>query len=120
MDMTWIGAGQAAVATVIDQPAQWRRWWPDLELAVAERRGDKGIRWTVRGQVAGSMEIYLRPADGGVVAYYFLRLDGVRRPIPRHRRAALVRAYRARAKRVLWAVGDHVDPGRLARVAAPD
>ncbi len=123
VDMTWIGAERAAVAAWLAQPAQWPHWWPDLELVVTEWRGALGLRWDVpsarRGRAAGSMEIYLHPADDGVVAYYLLRLDGTRRALPAWQRARWIRAYRARAKRVFWAIGDRVDPGRVARVAAP-
>ncbi len=124
VDSTWVGAPAAEVGAVIADPRNWPQWWPRLELDLAEARGVKGVRWTVRsaerGRMAGSMEIWLEPDPNGVVAHYFLRLD--RRdggPVSRGRRERIVRRYRARAKQVLWAVGDAVDPGRMARIAAP-
>jgi hypothetical protein len=112
------------VAAVVGDPRNWPAWWPDLEPELAEARGVKGVRWTVRAadrrRMAGSMEIWLQPDLDGVVAHYFLRLDRRRgRPLRRGRRDRLIRRYRARAKRVLWAVGDVVDPERMARIAAP-
>jgi hypothetical protein len=123
VDSTWICAAPATVAAVVAQPANWRRWWPDLELVVDEWRGNKGVRWTVRPSrlgAAGSMEIWLEPACDGVVAHYFLRLDAVDgRPMSRRRKVAAIDAHRRRVKQVLWALGDELDPGRTARVSAP-
>ena len=125
VDATWIGADRATVAAWVAQPAQWPNWWPDLELVVTEWRGESGMRWEVRPSrhgrrvVAGTMEIYLHPAHDGVLAYYFLRLDGTRGRLSTRQRTRVVRAYRARAKRLFWAIGARVDPGRIARVAAP-
>jgi hypothetical protein len=124
VDSTWIGAPAVVVGAVIGDPRNWGAWWPQFQLEVAEARGVKGVRWTVRGadrrRLAGSMEIWLQPDLDGVVAHYFLRLDRRRGgSLRRGRRNRLVRRYRARAKRVLWAVGDAVDPERMARIAAP-
>jgi hypothetical protein len=124
VDSTWIGAPATEVGAVIADARNWPTWWPRLELEPAEARGTKGMRWTVRAaerrRFGGSMEIWLEPDRDGVVAHYFLRLD--RRdggPVSPGRRRRLVRRYRARAKQVFWAVGDAVDPGRMARIAAP-
>jgi hypothetical protein len=124
VDSTWICARPAAVAAVVAQPSNWRRWWPDLVLDVDEWRGDKGVRWTVRApgdKAAGSMEVWLEPAADGVVVHYFLRMDPTgRRRFGARRCAAVVDARRRRVKRVFWALGDQLDPGRMARVASPD
>ena len=123
MDMTWIGSRPPAIAAVVAEQSNWPVWWPDLQLEVDELRDSLGIRWKVvsgrGGRVRGTMELYLHPIDGGVVAYYFLRLDGTSRPVPNWQRKRLVRAYRVRTKRVLWAVADQLDPGRVARLVAP-
>jgi hypothetical protein len=123
MDATWIGCRPAAVARIVADAANWRRWWPDLDLELDERRGVKGVRWSVRsgrkGTVAGSMEIWLQAVDQGTVAHYFLRLDGARRPLTQRERRRLEHDFRVRIKQILWAVADRVDPGRLARLAGP-
>jgi hypothetical protein len=123
VDSTWIAARPAAVAAVVSEPANWRRWWPDLDLQVDEWRGEKGVRWTVRRTAAGhvgSMEIWLEAAQDGVIAHYFLRLnaaDGGHIGVGRARRVA--DRHRRRVKQALWRVADDLDPGRIARVAAP-
>ena len=122
VDSTWIGARPATVAAVVAEPSNWRRWWPDLLLEVDEWRGDKGVRWTVRAPkhgAAGTMEVWLEPAADGVVAHYFLRLDGAGGPLSRRRRERCADRHRRRVKQVFWALGDRLDPGRLARVASP-
>lgn len=122
IDSTWICAPVGVVAAQVAQPANWRRWWPTLELAVVEWRGDKGVRWEVRpgrGATGGTMEIWLEPAFDGVVVHHFLRLDAVAgRPLRRRPRERLIHAHRARTKRAFWALGDQLDPGRLARGTA--
>lgn len=123
MDATWIAVRAASVAPIVADPANWTRWWPDLDLLVEQRRGAKGMRWIVRsgrgGSVAGSMEIWLEPAQDGTVAHYFLRLDGTRRPLRARERMRLEHEYRMRIKRAFWAVSARLDPGRLARVGGP-
>jgi hypothetical protein len=124
MDSTWICARPAAVAAIVGEPANWARWWPALELTVDERRGAEGTRWRVPtgedGTVEGSMEVWLEQVFDGVVAHFFLRLDGSggRRIRPRRARR-LEDRYRTAAKALFWSIGDRLDPGRLARVSAP-
>ena len=123
VDSTWIGARPAVVAAVVAQPANWRRWWPDLELGVREWREEKGIRWTVARSASGasgSMEVWLEPAFDGVIAHYFLQLDA--HGPSRLRRRSARRAgdrYRRRAKKVFWGLADETDPGRIARISPP-
>jgi hypothetical protein len=123
VDSTWICARPRQVAAVVAEPANWRRWWPDLRLEVDEWRGDKGVRWSAQAPVlraAGTMEIWLEPEFDGVVVHYFLRLDaGDGRPMPPRRSSAAADAARRRVKQTFWALGDQLDPGRTARVAAP-
>lgn len=123
VDSTWIGAVPAVVAPIVADPANWARWWPELDLAVDELRGDKGVRWTVRptpSGESGSMEVWLEPAFDGVVLHYFLRLDAAAgEPMSRSRCDRLTDVHRRRVKQAFWALGDQLDPGRTARIAAP-
>ncbi|MFI8565090.1 polyketide cyclase / dehydrase and lipid transport [Rhodococcus sp. NPDC078407] len=74
-DQTFVAAPGDRVAQALASPERWRRWWPDLNLTVTEDRGDKGIRWAVRGGVIGTMELWLEPALDGVVVHYFLHAE---------------------------------------------
>ena len=123
VDSTWIRASVGVVAAIVAESANWRRWWPDLDLAAEELRGDKGVRWTVRATgsgESGSMEIWLEPALDGVVVHYFLRLDAADgQPMKRRRQARLTHFHRRRAKAAFWALADQLDPGRPGRIATP-
>ena len=90
-----------------------------------EWRGDKGMRWTVDAVAGdpgagavGSAEVWLQAVDDGAVAHFFLRLD------PRAGRDAcgpdgsaseLATATAGGPSVVFWALGDQLDPGRIAR-----
>jgi hypothetical protein len=110
IDETFVVAPPAAVAAAVHDTSRWRTWWPGLQLSIFSDRGDAGIRWNVRGELIGSMEVWLEPHGDGVILHYYLRCDlpaGVRlRP------AAARRALRRRqlhTKRVFWALKDELD-----------
>lgn len=113
-DETWIDADPERLAAIVSDPVNWRRWWPDLDLVAHRIRGAQGVRWLVRASdhvpFGGSMEIWLEPAQGGVVVHYFLRLDRVPagRVSPRlARRTAL--AHRRRVKSIFWSLKDRLE-----------
>lgn len=110
VDETWIAASPLRVAACIADPGRWPRWWPTLDLAVDEQRGAEGVRWIVRGQATGSMEVWLEPDCDGVRVHYFLRLDppGGHRLSPRRSQRAVL-AHRRRAKHVFWGLKDEVE-----------
>lgn len=65
----------SSVAAAFADSRTWRRFWPDLELAVYADRGAEGLRWTVTGALVGTMEVWLEPVLDGTVLHYFLRAD---------------------------------------------
>jgi hypothetical protein len=117
-DETFVAAQGAAVADILSGPNNWRRWWPDLTLDVREDRGDKGIRWSVAGALAGTMEVWLQPSLDGVILHYFLHAE----PQPAGRMSAreLLAANRARrvaGKNMSFEVKARLEAGRPAGVA---
>jgi len=74
-DETFVAADPFEVGEAVGNPANWRRWWPDLLLTVVEDRGELGHRWTVAGALTGTMEIWLEPVLDGVVLHYFLHAE---------------------------------------------
>jgi hypothetical protein len=74
-DETFVCADPIVVGRAVADPASWRRWWPDLRLAVVEDRGPAGQRWTVTGALTGTMEIWLEPSFDGVILHYFLHAE---------------------------------------------
>ena len=121
VDSTWIAAPAPTVAAVVNEPANWRRWWPGLELQVSERRAAKGVRWTVpavagRAGLSGTAEVWLEPAGEGVVAHFFLRLDPAPgRTLSRRDVERVTDEYRRRTKSAFWALADRLDPARMQR-----
>src|SRR5262245_54241965 len=74
-DETFVAAEPADVGRLVADPANSRRWWPDLRLAVIEDRGALGQRWTVTGALTGTMEIWLEPSLDGGILHYFLHAE---------------------------------------------
>ena len=74
-DQTFVAADPVDVGKAVSDVASWRRWWPDLRLAVVEDRGNKGIRWTVTGALTGTMEVWLEPVLDGAILNYFLHAE---------------------------------------------
>jgi hypothetical protein len=121
VDSTWIAAPPGTVAAVVAEPANWRRWWPGLDLQVTEWRAVKGVRWTVasvagHAGLSGSAEIWLEPMAEGVVAHFFLRLDPAPGRVASRRLVERVTGeYRRRTKTAFWALADQLDPARMHR-----
>jgi hypothetical protein len=114
VDETFLVVPPKVVAAVFAEPTGWRRFWPDLELEIYADRGDEGFRWTVRGALTGTMEVWLEPMLDGTLLHYFLRADfpGPRRL--RERRRELTRrqlAAKALALELKFALEDGRGPG---------
>jgi hypothetical protein len=73
IDETFIAVPPGTVAAAFADPRSWSRYWPDLVLEVYRDRGEEGLRWTVRGALVGTMEVWLQPILDGTLLHYFLR-----------------------------------------------
>lgn len=108
-----MAAAPAAVAALVGDPARWPSWWPDLRLSVSADRAEQGVRWTVAGALAGSMEVWLEPHADGVIVHHYLRCDAPGGQVLPARRAAAERHRRQRhARRLFWAVKDELEGDR--------
>lgn len=76
-DETFLVVPPEVLAATFADPRVWPQFWPDLILDVYADRGNEGLRWTVRGAVVGTMEVWLEPVLDGTVLHYFLRADPV-------------------------------------------
>jgi hypothetical protein len=74
-DETFLVVPPAMLAEVFADQANCRRYWPDLRLRVYADRGVEGLRWTVRGALVGTMEVWLEPVLDGTMLHYFLRAN---------------------------------------------
>jgi hypothetical protein len=113
-DQTFVAAPGAAVAEILAGENNWRRWWPDLTLAVREDRADKGIRWSVTGALSGTMEVWLEPALDGVILHYFLHAEP---KAPIRDLSAANRARRVAGKDMSFEIKSRLEAGRPAGVA---
>jgi hypothetical protein len=75
IDETFLAVPPDTIAAAFADPRAWRRFWPDLDLEVYADRGAQGLRWTVRGALVGTMEVWLEPVLDGTLLHYFLRAD---------------------------------------------
>lgn len=122
IDETWIDAPLDTVSNVVADPANWRLWWPTLDLTVTRDRGPKGIQWAAVSSpgrssrpvpVRGTVEIWLEPFRAGVILHHYLRLD----PTGDRQLAGRAAARRTRqlawhAKRVFWRLKDELEATR--------
>jgi hypothetical protein len=118
VDETFLAVPPGTVAAAFADPRSWSRCWPDLVLDVYTDRGDEGLRWTVRGALVGTMEIWLQPILDGTLLHYFLRAtpaDSAGRPRrlgARELRREFDRRARA-AKAIALGLKDVLEDGRL-------
>ncbi|GLY71436.1 polyketide cyclase / dehydrase and lipid transport [Amycolatopsis taiwanensis] len=123
VDETFLTVPPKIVAAAFADPAVWRRYWPDLVLEIYTDRGDEGLRWTVRGALVGTMEVWLEPMLDGTVLHYFLRATPARPLGPRQLRKEADRRARA-AKRIALGLKeileDGREPGLPPAIAEPD
>ena len=85
IDETFLAVPRARVAAEFADPARWPAWWPRLRPEIAHDRGADGIRWTVTGALAGTMEVWLEEVLDGTVLHFFLRADPPHDAQPRGR-----------------------------------
>lgn len=111
VDETFLAVPPGTVAAVFADPAAWRRYWPDLVLEVYTDRGDEGLRWTVRGALVGTMEVWLERTLDGTLLHYFLRATPATPMTPRQLRREFDRRARA-AKAVALGLKEILEDGR--------
>ncbi|MFM9033928.1 MAG: polyketide cyclase / dehydrase and lipid transport [Mycobacterium sp.] len=116
-DETFVAAGSEAVGRAVGDRGNWRRWFPDLRLAVVEDRAGKGVRWTVAGPLTGTMEIWLEPVLDGVILHYFLHAEPTGAPTAQRETAAMTHRRRVAGKRMAFEVKNDLEAGRPVGVA---
>ncbi|MFD4182026.1 polyketide cyclase / dehydrase and lipid transport [Rhodococcus sp. NPDC058514] len=116
-DQTFIAAPPESVAESLGVVSKWRRWWPDLRIAVREDRGEKGIRWTVAGPLTGTMEVWLEPELDGTIVHYFLHAEPTGAgpaELAKLDLGALIRARRVAGKVMAFETKRELEAGRPA------
>jgi hypothetical protein len=112
VDECYVRAAPAVVAASFHDPANWTRWWPDLELSVYQDRGQEGVRWAAKGALTGSVEVWLEPFGEGVIVHHYLRATADGRESAR--RQNRIRTRRALAwKQHMWQLKDALEAARV-------
>ncbi|PXY30670.1 polyketide cyclase / dehydrase and lipid transport [Prauserella flavalba] len=101
VDETFLAVPPSTVAAAFADPRSWSKYWPDLVLEVYTDRGDEGLRWTVRGALVGTMEVWLEPVLDGTLLHYFLRATPAGSAPPRPARLRREFDRRARAAKAI-------------------
>lgn len=119
VDETFLVATPESLAAIIVDPRRHHQWWPDLRLTVFMDRGLQGQRWSMTGDLVGSLEIWLEPFADGCIVHYYLRGEPPGGPWPDTpkgwRTAAEHRAkWAKRWKRDIWALKSELEAGRGA------
>lgn len=111
VDETFLVVPRAVVAAAFAPPSAWRRFWPDLDLAVYLDRGEQGLRWTVGGALTGTMEVWLEQVLDGTLLHYFLRAD-LPGDVPEKRVRREIRRRQLAAKAVSLGLKTTLEAGR--------
>jgi hypothetical protein len=72
-DETYVAVAPEVLAPVLTDPALLREWFPRLRFEVFMDRAEKGTRWSVTGEIEGSMEVWLEAVAAGTVVHWFVR-----------------------------------------------
>jgi len=100
MDDTFLRAPRSEVRR--GTSSGWTAWLTDLDLVVAQDRGEEGIRWAATSRspgratsgssggprFSGSAEVWLEEVPGGTLAHLYVRLEGSAGPQDGSRRHA--------------------------------
>lgn len=75
IDETYVAVAPERLVDAVADPGLWRRWFPGLTRQVFMDRGVKGVRWSVTGEIEGSVEVWLEPAGPGTIVHWYVRGD---------------------------------------------
>lgn len=105
-DETFVAADPARLrATIVDGDLAGE-WFPKLRRTVFMDRGTKGVRWSVAGEVDGSLEVWLEQVPSGTVVHWFVRGE----PGPGTNARRVARRYVETLNARMFAVKDEVGP----------
>jgi hypothetical protein len=74
-DETFVAVRAPALRARIVEAGLLGRWFPGLRTRVFMDRGDKGVRWSVSGELDGSLEVWLENVPRGTLVHWFVRAD---------------------------------------------
>ncbi len=72
-DETYVAVAPEALAPLLTAPSLLDDWFPAVRFEVFMDRAEKGTRWSVTGEIEGSMEVWLEPMATGTLVHWFVR-----------------------------------------------
>lgn len=109
-DETFVAASASTLRGRIVDEGVVDGWFPRLRRRVFMDRADKGVRWSIVGEVEGSLEVWLEEVPRGTVVHWFVRAD----PPDGHRAARLRARYVATLNAEMFALKDAAEAAELA------
>lgn len=73
VDETYVAVTPDVLAPLLTAPGLLAEWFPHLTFEVFMDRGEKGTRWSIAGELEGSMEVWLEPMARGTLVHWFVR-----------------------------------------------
>jgi hypothetical protein len=73
IDETYVAVEPAALVPRVTDPTLWSLWFPGLQRRVFMDRGENGVRWSVTGEIDGSVEVWLEADGRGTIVHWYLR-----------------------------------------------
>ena len=85
-DETYVAVAPRLLARRLVDPELLAEWFPRLTFEVFMDRAENGTRWSVTGEIDGSMEVWLEPMPPGTLVHWFVRGEArnSRRDTTRH------------------------------------
>lgn len=74
-DETFVAAHPSALRRLIVEADAVGTWFPRLRTSVFMDRAEKGVRWSVSGELDGSLEVWLEEVPRGAIVHWFVRAD---------------------------------------------
>ena len=72
-DETYVAVAPEVLAPRLTAPSLLVEWFPLLRWDVFMDRAEKGTRWSIRGEIDGSLEVWLEPMGRGTLVHWFVR-----------------------------------------------
>jgi hypothetical protein len=86
-DETYVVVAADLLAPRLTAQSLLAEWFPRLSVDVFMDRGEKGTRWSITGEIDGSLEVWLEPMARGTLVHWFVRGE------PAHDRGAVAQRY---------------------------
>lgn len=73
VDEMFVVAAPEQVRPVVCDEGRWRSWFPGIGLTPYDDRGRLGVRWTVTGELSGTVEVWLEEHGDGTIVHAYVR-----------------------------------------------